>query len=303
MNTETLHETKRFSYREGKQRLRSVRWMLFSIAAVQTAVTALMAVISSFFAEPLPFYLQVLIIELLAYLLPLGVYTRTNRLFTLQEARQRLGLKNCKSCFWLLVILAGIGCQFVMIILNLPLNFLLPEEAAPIPANPGELLAALFVVAIVPAVCEEYLFRGIVYGVMKEFNTLAAVIFTAVMFAFLHGSVTGFFGYLFLGLGSSFLLRRTGSLYASIVFHLINNITALLLSYYSGALLYAPAATLWMFLTGVLAIAIAFAGIWRLTCPDKPVRVMKASDLLGQSFMNLPIILCIFCMIGVLILR
>ncbi len=295
-------ETNRQSYREGKQRLRSVRWMLFWIAAVQTAVAIVVAVVASFFSVPPPFWVQMLLVELFAYLLPLSLYARENRLLSAKTARERFGLKPCRRDLWLYVILGGIGCQFVMILLNLPVNLLLAEGESVVPQNLPELLAALVVVAVIPAVFEEFLFRGILYGVMKEFNSRAALLFTTLLFAMMHGSITGFLGYLFLGWAAVQILRRTGSMYACIGFHLANNVTAVLLSRYSGELLYYPMGTLWLFLIGLITAFLGFWGLKKRTKPLPETQLMKCSDLLGQSFSSLPVLLCILCLAGVWIL-
>ncbi|MBO5364789.1 MAG: CPBP family intramembrane metalloprotease [Clostridia bacterium] len=295
-------EANRQSYREGKQRLRSVRWMLFWIAAVQTAVAMVVAVVASFFSVPPPFWVQMLLVELFAYLLPLSFYARENRLLSAKTARERFGLKRCRNDLWIYVILGGIGCQFVMLVLNLPINLLLSQGESVVPRNLTELLAALVVVAVIPAVFEEFLFRGIVYGVMKEFNTRAAMIFTTLLFALMHGSITGFLGYLFLGWAAVEILRRTGSMYACMGFHLANNVTAVLLSRYSGELLYYPMGTLWLFLGGILAAVLGFLGIRNMTTPAPKTNLMRCSDLLGQSFSSLPVLLCILCLAGVWIL-
>ncbi len=190
-----------------------------------------------------------------------------------------------------------------MILCNLPINLFLSAQDAVTLSTPIELIASLFVVALVPAVCEEYLFRGIVYGVMKEFNTKAAAIFTTVIFAFLHGSAAGFLGYLFLGFSCLYILRRSGSLYACMAFHFVNNITALLLSYFNGALMDDPAVTLLLFFFGILALILSAVFFTRMTTRPAAVRKMRTADLLGQSVINLPIVLCILCTIGVLILQ
>ena len=62
------------SYREGKHRLKSIRKMLFFIVFVQTVVTAVAALVNSFLENPAPVYLQLLVIELLAYFLPICLY-------------------------------------------------------------------------------------------------------------------------------------------------------------------------------------------------------------------------------------
>ncbi len=290
------------SYRDGKQRLRSIRWMLFWIVLIQSVVAMVVALVASFFSVPPPFWVQLLLVELFAYLLPLSLYARENRILTARTARERFGLKRCRKNLWGYVILAGIGCQFVMILLNLPVNLLLNEGESVVPQNLPELLAALFVLGLIPAVFEEFLFRGIVYGVMKEFNSQAALIFTTVLFALMHGSVTGFLGYLVLGWAAVFVLRRTGSMYACMGFHLANNVTAVLLSRYSGDLIYHPMGTLWLFVAGVLAAVLGIWGLCRSTKAAPHVNRIKTRELLGQSFFSIPVILCILCIVGVWIL-
>ena len=290
------------SYREGKHKLASIRWMLFFVVVVQTAVTVVAGIISSFFPADLPVYLQMLVIELLAYLVPLSLYAKENRILSAREARERFGLKVCKKSLLVWIVLAGFGCQFLMILLNLPMNFLLSKSDGYIPTTPWELVLAILVIGIIPAVFEEFLLRGIVYGVMAEYNSRAALIFTTVMFALMHGNLTGFVGYLFLGVVLVTLLRRTGSLYACMLFHLVNNLTALLLSYFNGALMDTPIATLQLFAVGILASVIGWTVLTSLTKRPKPVLRIKTGEFLGQSFVNLPILLCILSILGLLFL-
>lgn len=281
------------SYRDGKRRIRSIRWMLFLIVAVQLAVTAIFSVISSFLAAPLPLWLRLLVTELLAYFLPLSLYTRANQLLTLREARERFGLRPFRPSLLPLIILAGVGCQFLMIVLDLPVSLLLGQSDEYLPQNLWELAAELVMIGVIPSLFEEFLLRGIVYGVMAEFNTRAALVFTTVMFALMHGSAAGFLGYLLLGLTLILVLRRTGSLYACMILHLSNNVTALLLSYFSPELLYAPGVTIWLFVLGILAYGAALLILLRRTPRPKAAARLRTGEFLGQSFVNLPILLCI----------
>lgn len=290
-------EKGRLSYREGKHRLKSIRWMLFWIAAIQTLAIGVFSVLSEIFSVSPPFWIQMLIIELSAYLFPIILYARENKLLTLKEARERFGLCPCQKNLWLLVALAGIGCQSVMVILNLPVTLMLGQEDGYIPQSILELMLAIVIVGAIPAFFEEFLFRGIVFGVMKEVNDKAAVIFTTLMFAFMHGNIAGFLGYLFLGWASVLILKKTGSLYACMTFHFVNNATALILSYLSPALLYMPTVTIIIFIIGII-LAIGVFGYFMVTHKhQRPVRLIKTSVLLEQSFVNLPIILCIICVL------
>ncbi|MBR5152205.1 MAG: CPBP family intramembrane metalloprotease [Clostridia bacterium] len=289
------------AYREGKHKLASIRWMLFFVVAVQTVVTLAVTVVSSFMETPPPVYLQMLLIELLAYLLPLSLYAKENRLLTVREAREQFGLKGFRKSLIPWVILAGCGCQFVMVLLNLPLNLLLAESDGYIPTTLWELCLAIPVLALVPAVFEEFLLRGIVHGIMANYNTRAALIFTTVMFALLHGNPAGIPGYLFLGMILVLLLRRTGSLYACMLFHLSCNITALLVSYFSSSLMTFPILTIQLFIFGTLGAIAGWTVITSMTKRPHPRLFLDTSEFLGQSFINLPILLCLFSILLTLI--
>ena len=291
--------TSRSAYREGKHQLYSIRWMLFFVVIVQTAVTVAAKIAASFLPEPPPVYLQMLVIELFAYLLPLSLYARENRVLTVRDAQQKLGLKSFRPALLPLILLAGIGCQFFMIILDLPISLLRGQSDGYIPKTPAELTAAIIVIAVIPAVFEEFLLRGIVYGVMAELNTKAAWIFSTVMFALMHGSIPGLLGYLFLGAVLVIVLQRTGSLYACMIFHMVNNITALLLSYFSSGLFETPAATIWIFVAGILIFILGVMGLLLATRRPAQIRQIKTVDFLGQSFINLPVLLCLAGIIAV----
>lgn len=294
-------EKENLSYREGKHRLKSIRWMLFWIAAIQMLAILAFAMLESVFSLSFPAWIQMLIIELAAYLFPITLYARENKILSAREARERFGLCHCERKMWPLVILAGIGCQMVMIVLNLPATLIMGQADGYIPPNIWELLIAIVIVGAIPAFFEEFLFRGIVYGVMKEVNDKAAVIFTTLMFALMHGSVAGFFGYLFLGWASVAILKKTDSLYACMTFHFVNNTTALILSWLSPILLYMPTVTIIIFIIGIIMAVWSFGYILVTARHRRPVRLVKTSLLMEQSLVNLPIILCILCVIITLV--
>lgn len=303
MTSETEKNITVFSYRAGKHRLKSIRRMLFFIAAAQTAVTAAAAFISSFISFEPPVYLQMLVIELLAYLLPISMYAKENRLLSGSAARKRFGLRGCAVWQLVVAVIIGYGCQFAMVLLDLPITLAISADGGYIPHSAVELAAAIVTVAVIPAVFEEFLLRGIVYGVMAEFNTTAAAVFTTIMFALLHGNLSGIPGYLLLGIVLIFVLRRTGSLYACMLLHMANNVTAVLLSYFSSVLIDIPSATIKLFVTGIIVGFAAVCALAFLTKPAARIKRLKAAELLGQSFINLPIILCIAMIVGLLYLQ
>ena len=90
------------------------------------------------------------------------------------------------------------------------------------------LLVNLFVVALVPAFCEEIAFRGVLQTQLaKGFrNPHVAIWVSAILFSFIHFQFYGFIPRMLLGAFFGYLLIHTGSLWAPIAAHFVNNAVA-----------------------------------------------------------------------------
>lgn len=100
----------------------------------------------------------------------------------------------------------------------------------------GDLIANLFIIALLAAVGEELLFRGALQNVLVEWikNKHVAVWITAILFSALHAQFYGFFPRMLLGVVLGYLYIWSGSLWLSILFHFLNNGLAVLASYLIG---------------------------------------------------------------------
>ena len=85
-------------------------------------------------------------------------------------------------------------------------------------------------VALVPAVCEELFFRGLVLSEYKLYGTFNAVVFSALCFAMIHFSVTAFPLYFYSGLVLGMTAAVTKSVFVSMSIHFISNILSIYLS-------------------------------------------------------------------------
>ena len=206
-------------YIRDKRKLKGIRYMLLAIAAINALASIAFAFFKSFRGVELPMYLETFFIGLLAYVVPIFIYAKITKM-TAAEASDKFYLKKCSPGLIAVGALLGIGCQFVMIVLNLPLNLIFKASSSYTPLSGGELAAAIFVVGVMPSVFEEFLFRGIVFGSMSDMNTKAALVFSTVMFSVLHADLYGFLGYLFMGLILATVLRRSDSVFAAMAFHL-----------------------------------------------------------------------------------
>ncbi len=110
--------------------------------------------------------------------------------------------------------------------------------------------------AVVPAVCEETLFRGLIFGAVRSrWSFLVAALVSAVLFGALHGDPLQTPAALLLGLYLAAIRERTGSLLPCVVAHAANNAIGVALML-QGAEAAASGATP-LPLVGGLAVAVA----------------------------------------------
>jgi membrane protease YdiL (CAAX protease family) len=99
----------------------------------------------------------------------------------------------------------------------------------------SELLYVLIVVALVPAFCEEVLFRGLVQRNFEDgLKKWGAIILTGLIFGAYHFNPFSFVPLVVLGVYFGFLVFRSGSLLTSIAGHFANNLFAVLGVFYYG---------------------------------------------------------------------
>ena len=98
----------------------------------------------------------------------------------------------------------------------------------------GSLFVDLLVISLMPALCEELLFRGLILGAYERWGTWRAIWISAFMFASMHGSVAGFPVHLLLGVVLGFVAASTGSVVPGMALHAVYNAVAVILSYVSA---------------------------------------------------------------------
>ncbi len=92
-------------------------------------------------------------------------------------------------------------------------------------ASTGGYLINLMVIAVLPAVCEEFLFRGIFQRLFIEWtgNKHVGIIIAATMFSFFHLQFLGFIPRFLLGVYFGYLFIWSNTLWLPIMAHFINN--------------------------------------------------------------------------------
>jgi membrane protease YdiL (CAAX protease family) len=90
-------------------------------------------------------------------------------------------------------------------------------------------IIALVVMAFLPALCEETLFRGGLQNFLTRStnNPWLSIIIVSIIFSVVHLSFYGFLSRLFLGIVLGFIFQYSGKLWLSILAHFLNNALAL----------------------------------------------------------------------------
>lgn len=101
----------------------------------------------------------------------------------------------------------------------------------------GMMIVNLFVMALLPAVCEEMMFRGWLQRVLSDrLNYHVAIWVSAFIFSAIHFQFYGFVPRMIIGAALGYLYCYTGSLWASIIAHFTNNAAAVITAFlaYNG---------------------------------------------------------------------
>lgn len=123
-----------------------------------------------------------------------------------------------------------------MPILNIVYSFLESinyqfTESAPYESVGAEIFAIL-VISLLPAVCEEFVFRGMVMRGFQHKGKWFAIIVSALLFTLMHGNPVQTVHPLIIGIAMGFAVFTTGSIFASMILHFGNNLFAMLLELY-----------------------------------------------------------------------
>ena len=97
--------------------------------------------------------------------------------------------------------------------------------------NTYPLILSLVVFAVVPAVVEEFVFRGVILGAYSKVDVKAGIVISSLFFALLHFSFGSVMYGFFFGLLFAVIRLSTGNLVYTIIMHCLFNTIYVLMSY------------------------------------------------------------------------
>jgi sodium transport system permease protein len=142
-----------------------------------------------------------------------------------------------QKSIWVAAILLGLSMPLIGLLssqlISPPEEFAKKMETAIFGDGNRSIWLLLCAIAIVPAICEEIAFRGIILkGFLSRLSPWWSIILSSFLFALLHLSIYRFMPTFCLGLLLGYAVWKSGSLYVSIIMHALNNGMGVVLFYY-----------------------------------------------------------------------
>lgn len=183
---------------------------------------------TTFFSTALGYLILTIILDFVLILVALCF----NKSINDEQPKNKLKLK--KLIAYILVAVLSFALLYPIITLFDSflgkLGFTASDFSYPLTAQNYFISVLSFV--ILPAVCEEILFRGVILKGFKKYGKWFSIIMTAVFFTIFHMSINQFVYPLFMGLLLAGIMYKENNIIYCIVVHLINNFIALNISYF-----------------------------------------------------------------------
>lgn len=139
-------------------------------------------------------------------------------------------------------VLASIALGLVVFVLNVYVSsffngliglfgYKSASSSSTLPVTWWTLVLNLFCTAVLPAICEETLHRGMLLNGNLGFGVKKAILLSGFLFGLLHCNIEQFFYATIIGLFLGYLCMGCGSIYPCIIVHFMNNACSVLLSF------------------------------------------------------------------------
>lgn len=155
--------------------------------------------------------------------------------FTKRPIKQVLQSQKCSPKYYLIAVILQIGLFALSELNTLFLEFLArfgyQPDSVLLPSMDGfGIVGVILVVALLPAICEELLFRGVVLDGLHAFGRVGAVLICGGMFALFHQNPAQTIYQFCCGAAFALVAIKSGSVLPTMLAHFLNNATILLMT-------------------------------------------------------------------------
>ncbi len=218
----------------------SIKRLGITAVCVLFSITITLFVLFGYRVQSREFYSGIIITEFVLISLPALLFLIISR-FRLKETLRlnHSRFMNYFVIFWIVIFAIPLASVFNLLNLFI-VNKIFEKvivEPVPVGNNGLELLLSIIVIAGSAAICEEFLFRGVVQRGVEAFGPFRAILMAAFLFSLTHLDFQKILGTFLLGVLIGFIVYRTNSLYCGMFAHFTNNAIAVIVGYISNKLL------------------------------------------------------------------
>ena len=156
--------------------------------------------------------------------------------------------------------------------------------------------------AILPAIIEEIIIRGIVMQPLRRYGDMFALVVSSLLFSIMHGNMVQIPYTFAAGLFFGYVAIATGSLWPSIIMHFINNLYAVIIMAVSDNYSESASNVVSLLLLGLLIVSgvvgfVLFAKMKYRVKFAKGIETLEISEKIKSVFLNVPMIFAIIIMV------
>ncbi len=184
------------------------------------------------YGKDIPVVTLILTSQLILIGLPSLIYFLINK--DIKIPMKKLSLKQVLLIFGLAITIMPL-----LNLINVLSQFFVKNNVAGLMVNVQKmpLIATIALIALLPAVLEEILTRGIIINNYKNQTVLATIIISGLFFGFIHMNINQFLYAFVMGIIMCYVVLVTRSIFASMIIHFVINSTGVLLMRASIAIL------------------------------------------------------------------
>lgn len=150
--------------------------------------------------------------------------------------------------------------------------------------SPAKYIISLISLAVIPAVCEELFFRGVIVNTLKTKGNLFAIFMSAVMFSLFHFSLSQLIYPFCFGLILAIVYLKTKNILLPILLHFTNNALSVTMQYFSsssGVFTHSISVLIYAVITLIIWVAIIYHLFKDFICANK--KQLSAEETNVQS--------------------
>ena len=153
----------------------------------------------------------------------------------------------------LIYIALAVACYFALYPIVLSFNKLFKVPVTKLEISKVGYIYSIFSRVLIPAICEELLFRGIIFKGLETKSKTFAILISALMFSIFHMSKEQFIYPLLMGLLLGVIMAYENNIIYCIIVHIVNNSLALAnIGFYFNH---------WTYFVGAAIMFVAFVGV------------------------------------------